>query len=85
MEQQLKRKDNEKEYSVRFEEAKSEVERISHILARVKGVDMEKLTEELHKYHILNNDLIRLREMKEFIINVFELQQCSAIYIFFQR
>ena len=85
LEEQEKRKSNDGYYSVKFEEAKSEVERAESMSKRVAAMDMEAVIKELNQYHILTNDLLRLKQAKEVVIEALTVLIYSHIYIFFER
>ena len=52
---------DEGSYNLRFEEAKSQVERVDNIMKRVSKIDFAEITYQLNNYHILTNDLLKLK------------------------
>ena len=70
---------------MRFEEAKSEIERIGNISRRVSALDMKKVTQDLSTCYILNKDADWLLEIKNFIQSSFALMETANVYLFFQR
>lgn len=55
------------------------------IMKRVLALKMDEVTKKMNEFHILTNDLVRLREMKTALVNVFKLCHSGYIYIFFER
>ena len=60
LEEQRKKKENEGEYSQRFQQAKSEIQRDEHIIKRLQRVIMANVVKDLNICHILTNDVVKL-------------------------
>ena len=87
-EEQERKRMNEGDYSAKFEESKSEVERNRHIIKRLKEIDFTQLEEKTKSFFNLHgeviNDLLRLKEIRSYLLDVLSFELNSQIYIFFE-
>eukprot|EP00178_Gracilaria_changii_P027792 TRINITY_DN9152_c0_g1_i1.p1 TRINITY_DN9152_c0_g1~~TRINITY_DN9152_c0_g1_i1.p1 ORF type:complete len:105 (+),score=8.92 TRINITY_DN9152_c0_g1_i1:304-618(+) len=54
-------------------------------MKRVNVVDMDKVILNLNEYHILTNDLLKLKEIRDMVLKGLSLEKHCYIYVFLQR